>query len=260
MTVRPLLLACACFVAPLGAQRVETGFLNRQISVAGHSYRYQVFVPADYAAKNSWPVILFLHGAGERGSDGMAQVTVGLGAAIRRDPSRFPAIVVMPQAPDDSQWVGVIGDMAYQSLVATLREFHVDQERIYLTGLSMGGHGSWYLAYRHPGLFAAVVPISGWVGEMPGFKGSVPIVPAESGAALPALARQLARVPLWIFHGEMDGVVPVNGSREPAASLTSAAGDVRYTEFLGLGHNAWDAAYASDSLVHWLFAQRRKRQ
>src|SRR6266540_3176417 len=87
-------------------QQVQTGFLDRTITVAGRAYRYQVYVPADYQTKPTWPAILFLHGAGERGNDGLLQTNVGLGAAIRQNPSRYPAIVVLPQVPPDSPWVG----------------------------------------------------------------------------------------------------------------------------------------------------------
>ena len=96
----------------LAVQRVETGFLDRSITVAGRSYRYQVYVPADYQSKSSWPAILFLHGAGERGDDGLLQTNVGLAPAIRQNPSRYPAIAIFPQVPRDSQWVGAPGDMA----------------------------------------------------------------------------------------------------------------------------------------------------
>src|ERR1041385_6675508 len=132
----------------------QTGFLDRTVSLAGKSFHYQVYVPADYATKPSWPAILFLHGAGERGTDGLVQTNVGLGAAIRQNASRYPAIVVFPQVPPDSQWVGTPADVAVAALQQTLREFHVDQARVYLTGLSMGGHGTWYVVYRHPELFA----------------------------------------------------------------------------------------------------------
>jgi predicted peptidase len=242
---------------PAGAQRVETGFLDRTVTVAGKSFRYQVYIPADYATRPTWPVILFLHGAGERGNDGLLQTTVGLGPAIRQAPGRFPAVVVFPQVPPDSQWVGTPAEMALAALAQTLAEFHGDRDRVYLTGLSMGGHGSWYLAYRHPELFAAIAPICGWVEDPPRFSGSVPVVPPDSGPPLPALARRLARTPVWIFHGEMDAVVPVTASREPAAALKAVSPDARYTEYLGLNHNSWDATYASDEFLRWLFAQRR---
>jgi predicted peptidase len=256
-TVTSLAL-CLAAAVPLRAQRVETGFLDRTVSVAGQTYRYQVYVPADYVAKaERWPVILFLHGAGERGRDGLVQTNVGLGPAIRRAPARFPAIVVFPQVPPDSQWVGTPADAGLAALTQTMKEFRTDPARVYLTGLSMGGHGTWYLAYRHPELFAAIAPLCGWVEDMARFRGSTPVVPAESGAALPALARRLGKLPIWIFHGEVDGVVPVNGSREPAAALKAASADVRYTEFLGLDHNVWDAVYGSEEFTRWLFAQRR---
>ena len=238
-------------------QTVQTGFLDRTVSVAGQSYHYQVYVPADYASQPSWPAILFLHGAGERGSDGLLQTNVGLAPAIRQNPSRYPAIVVFPQVPRDSQWVGVPADMAVAALQQTMREFHVDPKRVYLTGLSMGGHGTWYVAYRHPELFAAVVPICGWIRDFPQFRGSQPVVPGDSAQVMPLLVQKLGKTPIWIFHGEVDQVVNVNGSREPAAALKAAGADVRYTELLGLNHNSWDAAYGSDEFVKWLFAQHR---
>jgi predicted peptidase len=255
LRVSALLLVVA---GSANAQRVETGFLDRTISVGSQSYRYQVYVPADYATKAKWPVILFLHGAGERGTDGLRQTNVGLGPAIRQDPTRYPAIVVFPQAPLDSQWVGAPADMALAALNQTLAELHVDRDRVYLTGLSMGGHGTWYLAYRHPELFAAIVPICGWVQDSPRFAGSVPVVPRDSGAPIPALARRLAKKPVWIFHGEMDAVVPVSGAREIAGALKALSAPAQYTEYLGLNHNSWDATYGSDEFARWLFAQERR--
>ncbi len=243
---------------PLSAQHVETGFLDRTVDMGGTSVRYQVYVPADYATQDQWPVILFLHGAGERGSDGLLQTTVGLGPAIRQDPERFPAIVVFPQAPRDSHWVGAPADMALAALAQTMHEFNGDDDRVYLTGLSMGGHGTWYLAYRHTERFAAVAPICGYIPDPPGFRGSVPVVPPDSGATVPAVARQLSNTPVWIFHGEMDAVVPVVGSREAATALEAVSASVRYTEYLGLNHNSWDATYASEAFTQWLFAQRRR--
>ena len=207
------LLLCA---GPIQAKQVGTGFLDRTLVLEGQTYRYQVYIPADYPAQSSWPVILFLHGAGERGRDGLIQTTVGLGPALRRNPGRFPAIIVFPQARPDSQWVGVQADMALAALAKTLGEFHGDHDRVYLTGLSMGGHGAWFLAYQNPTLFAAVAPICGWTRALPEQGFSAPVAPTGNEDPLASLARRLARMPIWIFHGEMDSVVPVQGSREPA--------------------------------------------
>ena len=252
-----MLILLPLLAMALQGQRVETGFLDRTITVAGRSYRYEVYVPADYQSKPSWPAILFLHGAGERGDDGLLQTNVGLAPAIRKNPSRYPAIVIMPQVPRDSQWVGAPADMAVAALQQTMKEFKIDPKRVYLTGLSMGGHGTWYVAYRNPDLFAAVVPICGWVREIGFFKGSVPVVPGDSAAVMTNLVQRLGKTPIWIFHGEVDQVVNVNGSREPAAALKAAGADVRYSELLGLDHNSWDAAYGSDEFTRWLFAQHR---
>ena len=240
------------------AQTRETGFLDRRVTVVGHSYHYQVFVPASYTATQRWPVILFLHGAGERGDDGLLQTQVGLGAALRQNAARFPAIIVLPQAPAESMWTGVPARMAMAALEETSREFRTDSDRVYLTGLSLGGNGTWYLAYRYPSRFAAIVPICGFVTAFRVWSGPfTPVVPADSGAPFEALARQLRRVPTWIVHGEVDNVVPVEQSQQAAAALKAAGAPVQYLEVPGTGHNAWDAAYGSPALVRWLFAQHR---
>jgi predicted peptidase len=238
--------------------RIETGFLDRSVEVAGSTYHYQVYVPASYTPAQRWPVILFLHGAGERGNDGLTQTQVGLGTAIRQNSSRYPAIVVFPQAPKDSLWVGVPARAAMAALEKTTGEFQTDPDRIYLTGLSMGGNGSWYLAYRYPAKFAALAPICGWVSRFsPWFQNAETVVPADSGAPFEALARRIARMPIWIFHGEEDNAVPVDQSRQAAAALTSAGAPVQYTELPGLGHNSWDAAYGSARFATWLLKQKR---
>ncbi len=147
--------------------------------------------------------------------------------------------------------------IAMAALDQTTAEFRTDPDRIYLTGLSMGGNGTWYLAYRYPNRFAAIAPICGFVTPLRGFSRSA--VPVDSGAAFPELARQLGRLPTWIFHGEVDPAVPVAQSRQAAEAIKRAGGDVRYTEFLGMEHNVWDAVYASPQFIEWLLAQRRKR-
>jgi len=253
--LRPLALALLAFAGR--ARAGETGFLDRTVAVrGGEPRRYQVYVPANRPA-GPLPVILFLHGAGERGSDGLLQTAVGLGAFLRRDAARFPAIVVFPQVPQGQAWDGDSAEAAMEALRRTQAEFRTDPDRVYLTGMSMGGRGSWYLAHRHPGVFAAVAPVCGWVTELPFRPYLQPVVPKEAGDPLKALAKGLGRTPVWIFHGEMDDVVPVEGSREPARVLKELGCDVRYTELPGVGHNAWDPAYGSKAFTDWLFAQRR---
>ncbi|HET7188290.1 MAG TPA: PHB depolymerase family esterase [Gemmatimonadaceae bacterium] len=261
--MRPALALIAMLLqvpVTLPAQRVETGFLDRTVTVSGLVYRYQVYLPAEYATgAQRWPVILFLHGAGERGADGLLQTNVGLPAAIRATPARYPAIVVIPQVPTDSLWLGTSAQAAISALDATFAEFRGDTDRVYLTGLSMGGNGTWNLAYQYPTRWAAVAPICSFVTPFPRLPGSRAIIPADGGDAFAALAKRLARVPTWIFHGETDPVVPVSESRRAAEAFKAAGADVRYTEFLGGGHNVWDGVYGSPQFQDWLFAQRRRR-
>jgi predicted peptidase len=237
------------------AQTRETGFLNRSLTIGAEAYRYQVFLPAAYTPARPWPVILFLHGAGERGTDGLLQTEVGIGSAIRRFADRFPAIVVLPQARPEQRWAGGDAEMALKVLERTEAEFAADKSRVYLTGLSMGGAGTWYLAYRHPDRFAALVAICARV--RPSATTTDPIVPADAGEPFAALAQKIKHLPIWIFHGDADATVPVEESRGIAAALKAAGGSPRYTELPGVGHNSWDAAYRSPELIDWLLAQRR---
>ena len=153
----------AIMAGPCFASGGETGFLDRSVTVDGASYRYQVYVPLDYTPDKSWPVTLFLHGSGERGEDGIAQTQAGIGDAIRRDRKRFPMIVVMPQAPANTRWSGARATLAMKALEESIVEFHGDRQRLYLTGMSMGGQGVWLLAAANPRKFAALAPVCGFL-------------------------------------------------------------------------------------------------
>ena len=247
-------LLTACMSVP---QRPIGSFVERNIEVAGTSHRYQVFVPSSAAGGRRPPVIVFLHGSGERGSDGSKQTTVGIGPYIRAHLADFPAIVVFPQAPEDSEW-GANADLVFASLDAATREFRGDPDRTYLTGLSMGGYGTWEMAMRARGRFAALVPVCGGVvhPRRPSMG-----VSGLDGAADPyaTVAARLKGTPTWQFHGARDDVVSPEYSRLMDAALHAAgARDARLTLFPDANHNSWDPAYSqTPELWTWLFAQRR---
>jgi len=235
------------------AKKSETGFLDRAVVVEGASYKYQVYVPESWTSKQKWPVILFLHGAGERADDGMFQTQVGIGSAIREHRDRFPAIVVLPQCRKDHWWAeSPMDDVAIASLEAATREFHGDKDRTYLTGLSMGGYGTWHLAGKYPGRFAAIAPICGGV-LMPD---TARLQSADDATPYNEAAKKIGgKTPTWIFHGADDPVVPVSESQRMNAAIKALAGDVRYTEYPGVGHDSWDKAYNEADLFKWMFSK-----
>ena len=236
----------------------ETGFLDRVVVVDEAEYRYQVYVPRHYQESELWPVILSLHGGDARGADGIRPTERGLGTAIRRYPDRYPAIVVFPQAPvGGADWQDLAGRVALAALDATLDEFSTESSRVYLTGFSMGGNGSWYQLYHHAERFAAALVIAGHIGgQQYGF--TSPYIPPDSAPdGYAAVAQRVSGVPTWIFHGDADPAVPVEQSRQMARALQALEADVQYTELPGVGHNAWDTAYGREDVAAWLFAQRR---
>ncbi len=248
-----LVSACATSPAP------STGaFVQRTLELDGRSHAYRVFVPAAGHRRGEPPVILFLHGSGERGDDGDKPTRVGLGPYLRQHASDFPALVVFPQAAEGTEWSDG-APIALAALEAATREFGGDRARTYLTGISMGGYGTWELALAEPGRFAALVPVCG--GMTPPYPGRPTLrVYAVAGAADPyaATAQRLSAIPTWIFHGARDDLVRPEQSRRMYAALQAAgAPDVRYTEFPDANHNSWDPAYATPALWAWLFAQRR---
>lgn len=247
-------LLAACMSVP---QRSVGEFVERSVEVGGSTYRYQVFVPSSAAGGRRPPVILFLHGSGERGNDNRKQVEVGIGSHIRAHLDDFPAIVVFPQAAEHREW-NQVADMAFAQLDAASREFNGDPDRTYLTGLSMGGFGTWDYALREPDRFAALVPVCGGLVHPDRPSMDVAGIPAESDPYATAAA-ELRDIPVWIFHGAKDDLVPPEFSRRMAAALEAAdARDARYTEFPDANHNSWDPAYQqTPELWSWLFAQRR---
>lgn len=231
------------------APQFATGFLYKTLEFEGKRYPYTVFVPPDYTPQRRWPVILFLHGSGERGEDGFLPSEVGIGRAIRRDHTRCPAVVVMPQCPDGTLWTDAMLNMALHTLAQTSLAYNLDSERIYLTGLSMGGAGAWTLAARMPDRLAAVAPLCGFVDN--------PRVPPSS-ERVRAFAERLTDIPIWVFHGGQDVNVVPDHSTMMVAELRRRGANVRYTEYPEARHNIWDRAYDDAEFWQWLFRQRRE--
>ncbi len=225
-------LALSCSLALPSMAQTVTGFVDKVVELDGEAYRYQVYVPKDYDAGKPWPVMVFLNGKGECGRDGKKQVTVGLGTAIRRAPERWPFVVVFPQKPEsETQW-GDHGDLVLATLSATEKDYAIDTSRRVLTGLSQGGSGSWELGSRHAEMWRAVAPICGY--RLGAWK-----------------VNALKETPVWAFHGDADGVVPLRASRMLCKELQKAGGAPHLTISPGVGHNSWDRAYRDSPHAEW---------
>ena len=254
-----LMIALSFLALPAHTRKRETGFLNRTVTSVKQEYRYQVYVPWNWVKSKKWPVILFLHGAGERGDDGLIQTQVGIGAAIRRFPDRFPSVVVMPQCRRNSWWTHPeMEAMALKALDETIKEFNGDPERLYLTGLSMGGYGTWSIGSKFPAKFAALAPICGGVRPPSRLPPQTASQFSDPGAdAYKIVAHKIGKTPVWIFHGGADQVVPVAESRLMSEALKEAGGNIKYSEYEGVGHNSWDRTYAEPDFMPWLMSHRR---
>ncbi|WP_158881594.1 dienelactone hydrolase family protein [Rhodanobacter sp. L36] len=232
-------------------------FIERSTSVHGTTYRYRLFVPDGWTAKRSWPVVLFLHGSGERGSDNERQLSQGLPPWLKDHGDHFPAVVVIPQAPEGTAWNGDVEVMALQALKETIDTYHGDRRRLYLTGLSMGGYGSWQIAKDHLGMFAAAAIICGGINQP---KDPDPLsvqgIPAGTSNRHAWVAAHIGKLPVWIFNGAIDSVVPPDESHRMNAALKALGDDVRYTEFPGVDHGSWPMAYATAELWPWMFSHQ----
>jgi predicted peptidase len=220
------------------ADKTEHGFLHRVHKDAdGKEAKYMLFVPHDYKGDQPYPLILFLHGLGESGTDGEKQARVGLGAAIRKHEKTFGFITVFPQS-QQRNWRANSddGQRALHILDAVMKEYKVDPARVYLTGLSMGGYGTWSLAAKYPDRWAAIVPIC--------------------GGGDPKQAATIKHIPCWCFHGGADKTVPPAKSRDMIDALKAAGANPKYTEYPDVGHNSWDRAYGTAELYTWLLMQR----
>ncbi len=254
-------LVC-CLAVSVDACAQDDAFVEKTHAYTGGTYvkeafRYRLLKPAKIERGKKYPVVLFLHGAGERGVDNRKQLLY-LPKMMATKPwrTRFPCFLVAPQCRSGQQWVNVSWgnrestplakqpsqqlQMALEILETTIRDNPVDTSRVYLTGLSMGGYGTWELAMRKPELFAAVAPVCGGGDERQ--------------------ADRLTKLPLWAFHGDKDRAVPVIRSRTMIAALKKSGGRPKYTEYAGAGHNVWTKAYSdSKGVIPWLFDQSRPK-
>lgn len=248
-----MLLPAAKAIRPGHNHPQDTGFLNRVITLNGVSYKYQVYLPETWNRHEKWPMILFLHGSGERGSDGMDETQVGLPNAIRSHPERWPFVVVMPQDPYyHHYWTDPdIMAMAVSAFDAEVKEFNGDPQREYLTGLSLGGYGTWEIAKNYPNKFAAIAPVSGGI-----FWSYRPARWKEQDELPREYVHAVGRTPVWMFHGLLDPVVVPKQSEIMYQALAANGGDVRLWEFEGWHHNAWDKAYTDPALPQWFLAHR----
>ena len=250
-----LALSVASLAQPAAAQDSPIeAFLEGRVQVGDATYPYRLLAPEKLVEGERYPLVLFLHGAGERGDDNARQL--GHFPELMAEPARRagrPCFVLAPQCPRGSRWSEVDWGAAESTPIAAepsqplrgalaalaevVREHPVDLERLYLTGLSMGGYGTWDLAARHPGWFAAAVPICGGGDER-------------------VIAR-LAGLPLSVWHGDADRTVPLARSRVMVEALGAVGGSVQYHELEGVGHDAWIAAYGPEGCLDWLFETRR---
>lgn len=234
----------------------ETGFLNRRLQLRGTTYRFQVYVPEEWRHDDGkrWPIILFLHGRGERGSEGMWQTQIGLPEAVRDHPERWPFIIVMPQCPQGRYWTDQLPqEIALAALDQETAEFHADPERTYLTGISLGGYGAWDLARLRPRRWAAIVIAAGGV-----FWSYAPDR-WKQAATLPAeYARALGRTPIWLFHGTDDPVVVPRQDELMYEAFKSAGGRIRLWLYQGLKHDCWSRAFNEPELPHWMLDQHQE--
>lgn len=243
--MKPLIFAACMTLAHMTAHSatdnwpIEAGQHARitELHVDGQTVttRLQLYLPAGIVTESGkkWPLIVFLHGSGERG-DNVDQVTVNGPPKILRERTDFPFIVASPQADANARWEPKCLDALLDDL---LQRLPVDADRVYLTGLSLGGNGTWKWAAASPDRFAAIAPVCGWSDV--------------------ATACRIKTVPVWAFHGEADSVVKFSDGKVMADAVAACGGDVRFTGYPGVDHDSWTPTYDNPALYDW-FAQHRR--
>lgn len=252
------LLVASCEANGPPPQVMATGFLDRDMGSQVEDGAYQLYVPRDLDSRDSWPLVVYLHGAAAGGSDGLRPTEGGLAGAIRMNREWFPTLVLFPQAPSNTPWEGAVAEQVLLQIEATIAAYPVDPDRVYLTGASMGGEGVYYIAARHPGEFAALVVSCGSPITPPWRLEELGLPPIErTPETFSEVARALQGLPLRAFHGSEDAVVAVGEARAMVSALEATGADATLTEYQGLGHDACFPAFFEESLWSWLFAQHR---
>lgn len=202
--------------------------------------RYLLYLPDAYDSEvdAEWPLVLALHGAGERGADLDLLETQGLPRLVSHEGRELPFVLVAPQCSSQSQWVAEVTTLS-GLLDEVTSEFRIDPARVSVTGFSMGGFGTWSLAVRYPDRFAAIAPICGGLWN----QGAEP----------------LRDLPVWTFHGEDDTTVPISFTEDIVAELEGLSAPVRFTRCPGIEHDSWTRAYDDPALLEWLVSQERRR-
>jgi predicted peptidase len=242
-----LILILILSALPCAGQEIVDGFAARTFNNAGRRMPYRLFIPENYDKAQKYPLVLWLHGAGGAGSDNLKQIQDDQIDGTHlwtnyENQERFPAFVVVPQG--SGTWTAsgrTVLSTQLSTVVALLEalqmEFNIDANRLYVAGQSDGAFGVWTLITQKPQLFAAAI--------------------AVCGGGNPAYAGRVQHMPLWIFHGERDGAVPVDESRRMVDAVKRAGGNPRYTEYRTIGHDAWKRAFAEKGLADWLFSQHK---
>lgn len=256
MKLRCLLLLLILNISVSFAQFEPASYM-----INGYTLPYQVMFPENYDETKKYPLVIFLHGSGERGSDNEKQLTHGKDFLINNFHSNYPSIVIAPQCPQESYWSNVqrhslrgkmnltfgLSDkpsLAMETLICLINEYlssgMIDLDQVYAGGLSMGGMGTFELIWRMPNTFAAAFPICG-------------------GGDLNKLIHYTNNTALWIFHGAEDSVVSPKFSQKIYHAIQETGNDVKYTEYPEVNHNSWDNAFQEDELVPWLFSHKRNQ-
>ena len=198
-----------------------------------------VYLPEDFDASRKYPMVVFLHGAGERGDGSEKMLPLVCKNALPNyavGGKEYPFILLCPQCPENIVWNNIV--LSLKKLIDQIAlEYNADADRIYCTGISMGGYGTWEMGIIYSDFFAAIAPVC--------------------GGGFVWRASQLKNMPVWAFHGDADNVVPLENSRMMVDGVNAAGGNAKFTVFPGVQHNSWDSAYLETDVVEWLLKQKR---